>query len=325
MRARFLTTALFTLLTAVAALAQTFTVTSPTDGSFIGLTNKVKFTITGAVVEVTVDVVATGPGGVQFTATGRFTPDAEGRINSELNLNFNQGVPEGPYTILVTATEPGQTYAPITVNVTLDVTKPKFLQFNPINGTFVRGIVTIRASVLEPNFKEYRVTVDGQDIPNNTGTTLVGGVLTVLWDTNGIEFDGEKSISIELKDQALNTETRTFSVTLDRVSPVMNVVQPRSDIRLAPKSNVSVAIDIADGAPNSVHVTGIDVIARKLTGEYIGRVALSSFRNIGGNTNRWTGRLRYKSSLPKKFKLVVTGIDRAGNLAVTQEVIVEYR
>lgn len=324
MRTRLLTAILATLL-AAATWAQTLTVTSPTEGSFIGLTNQVKFSITGAVVEVRVDVVATGPGGVQFTNTGRFTPDSEGKINSSLNLNFNQGVPEGAYSILVTATEPGNTYAPVTVNVTLDVTKPKFLQFNPIDGTFIRGVVPIRVKVLEPNFKDYRVQIDGQDIPNNTGTTLVNGEFTVSWDTTGIQFDGTKTIQIRLRDQAENEENRNFDVTLDRVSPTVTIVQPRSDIKLAPRSSVSVAIDINDGAPSSVSVTGIDVVARTLAGDYIGRVSMRSFRNTGGNTNRWTGRLRYRSSLPRKFKLVVTTVDKAGNIAVTQEVIVEYR
>lgn len=313
---------------ASAAVGQTFTVTSPTDGTFIGLNNQVKFTITGAVFEVRIDVTANGPGGVQFTNTGRFTPDAEGRINSQLALNFNQGVPEGLYTITVTATEPGHTYSPATIGVTLDVTKPKFLQFNPIANTFVRGEVFIRVKVLEPNFKDYRVQVDGQDIPNNTGTSLdPNGEFLVRWDTAGIQFDGSKSISIRLRDEAENEENRTVSVNLDRIQPVVNIVQPRADVRLAARSNVSIIIDVTDpnGAGSSVHVSGIDVIARTMEGQFIGRGSMASFRSTGTNNLRWAGRIRYRSGLPKKFKIIVTAIDRAGNPAVSQEVIVSYR
>lgn len=322
---KILAVAVMGLLGTAFSIAQTFTVTSPTAGSFIGLNNQIKFNINGATLEVRVDVVATGPGGVQFTNTGRFTPDGENRINDQLPLNFSQGSPEGDYTIVVTATEPGNTYTPVTINVTLDVTKPKFLQFNPVANTFVNGIVPIRVSVLEPNFRDYRVQVDGQDIPNNTGTVLTGGEFVVNWDTTGIEFDGTKTISIRLRDQAENEENRSFEVILDRVSPVVAVVQPRSDVLLAAKSNVSVAIDIFDGNPSSVHISGVDVVARKLDGTFLDRVAVQSFRNTGGNTNRWTGRLRYKASRGKTFKLVVTVLDRAGNPATVQEVIVKYR
>ena len=80
------------------------------------------------------------------------------------------------------------------------------------------------------------------------------------------------------------------------------------------------------GSPNgTVDVTGIDVIARKLDGTYIGRVARESYRVSTGVTMRWSGRLRYKKSLPSQFKIVVSAVDRAGNTAVTQEVTVRYR
>lgn len=308
------------------ALGQTLTVTSPTNGSFIGLNNSVSFNVTGASAENVIRVTATGPGGVQFTNDGRFQPDADGKITNSLALNFNQGVPQGDYTVVVTASQNGTQYASVNINVTLDVTRPKFLQFNPIAGSFVRaGVVPIRVKVLEPNFKDYRVQVDNQDIPNNTGTSLVDDEFVVNWDTSGIEFDGAKTVSIRLRDQADNEQNVSFDVTLDRIKPTVVIVQPRSDIKLSPRSNVSVAVDITDGSTISTHVSGVDVIARTLEGATIGRVSVQSFRATQGPTNRWSGRLRYRSSFPKKFKLVVNVLDQAGNAAVTQEVIVQYR
>lgn len=325
MRARILI-ALFMLVMASVSLAQTFNVSSPTNGSFIGLTNSVSFSATGASAENIVRVTATGPGGVQFTNDGTFQPDADGKFSGSLSLNFNQGVPEGDYTIVVTATQNSVTYSTITINVTLDVTKPKFLQFNPIGGAYVRsGVVPIRVKVLEPNFKDYRVQVDSQDIPNNTGTTLVDGEFTVNWDTSGIQFDGTKTINVRLRDEADNEETTVFEVTLDRINPTVIIVQPRADIKLAPRAHVSVAIDVTDGSTNSTDVTGVDVVARKLDGTFLGRVALRTFTAASGPTNRWTGRFRWRSGLPKQFKLVVHVMDKAGNSAVTQEVIVTYR
>jgi hypothetical protein len=315
-----------TVLLSAAAQAQTFNVTAPTSGEFIGLTNTVSFNVNGASSQNKIRITATGPGSVQFTNNGDFTPDADGKINGTLSLNFNQGVPEGEYTIVVTAAQNNTVYATVTINVTLDVTKPKFLQFNPVSGAFVRaGIVSIRVNVLEPNFQDYRVQVDGQDIPNNTGTTLVNGEFTVNWDTSGIQFDGAKSISVRLRDQADNEESRTFDVTLDRINPTVIIVHPRAELRFAPRANISVAIDITDANVASTDVTGVDVIARTLEGQFLARVAVQTFRPTNGPTNRWTGRLRWTNRLPKKFKLVVHVIDKAGNSASTQEVIVQYR
>jgi len=310
-----------------AAQAQTLSVTSPTDNAFLGTTNQVKFLITGIFVGVNVRAVATGPGGVVFSNEGDFEPNAQGEIDNQLSLNIQQGSPEGAYTILVEAKRRADNsiIGSVTIPVTLDLTKPKFLQFNPINGTFVRGNVTINVRVQEPNFKDYRVQVNGNDIPNNTGTTLTNDEFTVLWNTGGIQFDGAQSIGIRLRDLANNEDNRTISVTLDRVAPSVTILQPRSDTTLRKRSNVSVAIDIVDVSSSSVDVTGVEVVAKTLGGVYIGHVARESFRGTSATTMRWTGRLRYRSHLPTSFKIVVNVTDRAGNVAVQQEVIVTYR
>ena len=307
--------------------AQTLSVTSPNNGDFLGTSNQVKFVITNVFVQVNVKVVATGPGGVIFTNEGDFSPDANGHIDNQLALNIQQGSPEGDYTIVVTAKrkDNNQVFGQITIDVTLDLTKPKFRQFNPINNGFVKGLVPITVEVLEPNFKDYRVQVNGSDIPNNTGTELTDGKFTVMWDTSGIQFDGSQSISIRLRDLANNEENRTINVTLDRIAPSVNIVQPCSDTSLRRGSNVSVAIDITDASNSSVDMTGVEVLARTDTGAYIRLVPRESFRSTGGNTLRWTGRLRYSSSLPQSFKIVVNVIDRAGNTSVQQEATVRYR
>ena len=323
---RFLLGALIVSICSLAG-AQTFSVTSPTDNAFLGTTNQVKFLITGIFVGVNVKAVATGPGGVVFSSEGDFEPNAQGEIDNQLTLNIQQGSPEGAYTILVEAKRRSDNsiIGSDTIPVTLDLTKPKFLQFNPINGTFVRGNVTINVKVQEPNFKDYRVQVNSNDIPNNTGTTLTNDEFTVLWNTAGIQFDGAQSIGIRLRDLANNEDNRTISVTLDRVAPSVTILQPRSDTFLRRRSNISVAIDIVDVSSTSVDVTGVEVVARTLSGAYICHVARESFRGTSATMMRWTGRLRFRNTLPTSFKIVVNVTDRAGNVAVQQEVIVTYR
>jgi hypothetical protein len=315
------------VLGAAMAGAQTLSVTSPNNNDFLGTSNSIKFLVTDIFVEANIKAVATGPQSTTFTSEGDFTPNSDGKIDSSLSLNIQQGSPEGDYQIVVTAKRKDNNvvFGTVTIDVKLDLTKPKFFQFNPLSGTFVKGVVPISAVVLEPNFKDYRVQVNSQDIPNNTGTSLIDDGFTVLWDTTGIQFDGSQSIQIRLRDLANNEENRTINVTLDRVAPSVAIIQPRSDTTVRRRSNISVAVDITDSSTTSVDMTGIDVVARTLGGAYLGRVARQSYRSSGGSTMRWTGRLRYTSSLPTRFKIVVSVVDRAGNVATTQEVIVEYR
>lgn len=314
---------LFAACAAFGAQAQTLTVTSPTEGAFVGSSNQVRFLIRNAIQEVTVKVVASGPGGGTTQVEGRFTPNSQGDIDNSLSLTFSPANPEGAYVLTITATEPDRTYTPVIRNVTLDRTKPKFLQVNPTDGAFVRGpVVAIGVELDEANVKEWRVQVNSQDIPNNTGDTEA---FTVNWDTSGIEVDGNQTITIRVTDQANNEITQTVNVTLDRVSPVVGIQYPRVDTSLRRRATVSVVVDIVDVSTSSIDVTGVDVVVMSLTGGFITRVARSSVRNSGSNTLRWSGRIRYRSSLPNQYKIVAMARDKAGNVAATQEVIVRLR
>jgi Flp pilus assembly protein TadG len=212
----------------------------------------------------------------------------------------------------------------VTLNVTLDRTKPKFLQFNPTDNAFVRGpIVPISVEVDEANVREWRVQVNNQDIPNNTGSTQE---FTVNWDTSGIELDGPQTITVRVKDEADNETTQTISVTLDRVSPVLTIQYPQQNTVIRRRSTVSVVVDLTDLSTQSIDVTGIDVLVKSLDGNttYL-RVARSATRTSGNNTLRWSGRIRWRYTLPTEYKIVATARDKAGNVAAIQEVTVRPR
>jgi hypothetical protein len=300
------------------AAAGTLTVTSPTEGAYLGANNNLKFQITGATLEVTINVNITGPGGTT-NIQKRFTPDSDGKINDQIAINFSQSSPEGAYSITVTATEPGNTYTPVTVNVNVDVTKPKFFDFNPVADSFVKGPnVPIIVQVVDANFKEYRVQVNNQDIPNNTGTSLdSNNSFNVNWNVDGILQDGAQTITITVKDLADNEETKTMTVTIDRIAPTTTIQYPRADTRVRPHSTIPVTVDVSDQSANSVSVTGIDVVIRDMNNNLIMRVPRTSFSN-----GRWMGRILSTTTLPKKFKLVATTTDRAGNVGVPQTTVV---
>lgn len=314
------------MLMAVLAQAQfTLQVTSPLEGDFLGFNNSVKFLVQNATEKTTIKVTATGPGGSTVIQQD-FLPNQDNKIDGSIALNFNESSPSGAYVIQVDAFDSGFTAAPVIRNVTVDVTKPKILEFNPIaNGSIKGPTVSIVVKLQEFNLKEWRVKIDGNDIPNNTGTTLDSNdSFEVSWTVSGFPTDGSHSIEITVKDKAENQSSKSFSIRLDRLPPSITIAFPRSDTQVRPNSDFSVIVDISDPNGGLIDITGVDVIIRKLDGSFLYRVPRVNFQPTGNGSFRWTGRVRKKSiSLPSSFKIVVNGIDRAGNPAIQQEVVVD--
>lgn len=307
-------------LVSTAAFAGTLTVTSPNDGDFLGRTNTIKFQLKQAVVKakVTATVSRDANPNETIVITQDFEPDTDGNVNGSMNLNFNPATPEGDYTILVTVTEPGNTYNNETRHVVVDTVLPKYLEFNPTTNSFVKGVVPIRVKLEEPNLKEWRVQVNSQDIPNNSGDQEV---FEVDWDSTSVQFDGQQTINITAKDKANNEASQSITITLDRVSPVSSILGPNPGTIIRPRSNIPVAINFADQFTGSLTVSGVSVELQDMDGHPIGLVARRSATAAGTNLN-WTGRIRWKKNLPETFKVVVTCRDRAGNVGVAQTITI---
>ena len=301
----------------VFSYAGTLTVTAPSDGQYLGLSNSLTFTITGAVQQVKVQAVVTSSAG-STTLRGTFNPDVDGKISNSLALNFSASAPQGDYTIVVSATEPGNTYASTTRNVKVDTLSPKLLQYSPVQNAFVKGNVKIGFKLQEQSLKEWRVTINNQDIPNNSGTSETD--FNLVWDSSGIERDGPQTISLASKDRADNPFNFSINVTLDRLAPNSTITFPRSDTPIRPGTDLTIIVDVADQFASSVDSTGLDVIVQRPDGVFITRPAKVSFAPQGSGSWRWIGKLRYRAGvIPNIFKLVVTSVDRAGNTGTRQD------
>lgn len=304
---------------AVASLvsAGTITVTSPTSGEFLGKSNNVSFNIRNAVSKVTVRVTATQVADPTITVSTQreFTPNVDGEIGGSIPLNLSSGLANGPYSLTVVATEPNASYNVVpAIPVIVDVKDPRFIQFNPISGNFVRGLVPISSLFDEENMKEWRVQVNNADIPNNTGSTTI---LSVLWDSTLETADGAKTITITAEDQAGNKASQSISVTIDRVAPTSTILAPTGAEIILPGSRLAVVAVIDDQFANSVDERTVDVTIEDTNGNFVMRVARRTIRN-NGNSLTWAGRIRDASKLPSEFDLVITAGDKAGNRATTQ-------
>lgn len=317
---RFWTT-LLTAAMAGYALAGTITVTSPANGDFLGQNNTIGFNITGSNQKVTVKAKATSvtDPAISITVQNDFTPPVTHQITGTLTLNFNASVPQGPYTLAVTATEQGNVYnVPPLLNLTVDTNAPKFINFNPLSNSFVKGIVPITASFQEANMKEWRVQVGGTDIPNNTGAT---NDLLVSWDTSGFQTDGQQSVTLKATDMANNSVSKSLSLTIDRLPPSIAVNSPLTGQTFRSGSNIPVVATVTDQFSGSIDTYAIQVNLTDMSDRVIAKVARSSATS-NGNSIVWTGRIRATMNLPSEFKIVFSAVDKAGNPATAETVLV---
>jgi len=299
------------------ASAGTLTVTSPTSDQFLGKNNSLTYNIRQAVVKGTVIATVVGPSGSTILRSD-YTPDTDGKASGSLPVNFSETAPQGSYTINVTVEEPGNTYTPVSIGVTVDTLTPKLLNFSPAQGAYVKGTVRVRFDLLEQFMKTWRVTVNNADIPNNSGTTETS--LSVDWNSTTLERDGTQTIQLAARDQADNAFNFSINCTVDRLQPSSSIDFPRGDTPLRPRTDINVVVTIRDQFTDSVDITGIDVVLQRTDGTFLGRAARRSFGAQGSNAWQYVGRIRHRSGkLPSSFKVVVTAVDKAGNVATRQE------
>lgn len=264
-----------------------------------------------------------------YTLDTEIEPDSDSNGSGSIPLNFATGTAEETYKIEVRARDlnDSTTYnADQDLFVLPDLTRPKFLSYTPLNGSFVKGTVMIRARIDEPNLRDWRVQVDGKDIPGGTGTSVDSrGEFSVAWNASAFPEDGVHTVNIRIRDRAGNDAGRTVNVTVDRIAPTVTIQSPKAGAVFAPGTTVTVVVDIKDAGPLSVNETGVDVIVRNSAGAFVTRVARVSFRIGTDGTLRWTGRIAWRPGVvPSPFTVFVTAVDRAGNGSTPQSVTCSY-
>lgn len=327
------------MLGACLAHAGTITVTSPARGSLadptlVGSSTSVAFSLrqmgqSEAKISITIrrqdnSIYST------IADAARVTPSTTNDDGSgTYNLTFLEGTPEQIFKVEVRAT-------PIQVGATTynadqdlyvlpDLTRPKILSVNPLNNSFVkRGIIPIKVRISEANLKDWRVQINNQDIPNNTGTTVDGlGYFTVNWDNRGIVLDGAQTATIRIRDNANNEATQSVTLTRDQNAPVVTIMAPANNSVISAGTSIDITVDITEFSSASIAATGVDVVVRTTAGVFIGRVARRSMTAVSATAVRWTGRIRWGSMpLPSTFKIEASAIDKAGNGPSKQTVTV---
>jgi len=307
------------------------TVTSPQNGDFVGQSASIKYQVSGADSEITVRATITedaNPANEVVLEESK-VPPPQGNITGELAWNPGKNYPGGLYHIKVEGfigkSTGGTLFETILLDVTLDPQEPKIIDFSPAEGTFVNGTVnfSFKTDEIAANVKEWKLTVDGNLAKTASGTSQ----FDVTYNFNPDVDDGPKTVLVSVKDLADNVTEKQYTITLDTREPGVVIKSPNSNVKVKPDSIVYVLLHITgettdeSTGSSSVDVTGIDVELRDMNDNFIKKVPRLEF-TVVADVLVWVGRFKVKG-LPNKFKVVVNVIDKAGNQADPQEVILE--
>lgn len=112
------------------------------------------------------------------------------------------------------------------VTVTVDNTAPTASIIAPLDGSFLKGVVSVEVNGTDTNFARMELYIGGGLLANFS----VGGVQTYAWNTP----DNETAYSLTLKvyDKAGNLETDEITVNVDNVIPTAEIRKPAGEAYL---------------------------------------------------------------------------------------------
>jgi hypothetical protein len=140
----------------------------------------------------------------------------------------------GQHTILLEAVDQLGNAAQAQVQVTVDNVMPVGEIMQPVNATYVRGVISIQVYSYDQDLESTKVFID-QVLQSGWGNET--GIHQLLWNTTTVQ-DGTHTINLSVVDQAGNTLEQTVSVIVDNTSPQVSIGAP------APSSNVNGTVNI---------------------------------------------------------------------------------
>lgn len=250
-----------------------------------------------------------------------FNPDSTGLVDGTIPVSLSSSLPEGTYTLTLSATDTTTTPAVTqTESVFVQLKSPTFLYVSPNDGSYTSKLIRVRALLKSSGIKSWKVQINGGDVANNTGTT---NTVSVDWDSSNVATDGPQTVTITATDLAGNSSTKSITVYIDRVKPTLTIAFPVSGVSLHLGTQLDVVVDVTTPTTAEINQSGLDVILKSVSGQYLYRVSRVSFRSINSTTQRWIGRaLTTGRPFPRQLIVVATATDNAGNTATPQQITV---
>lgn len=198
----------------------------------------------------------------------------------------------GQHTILLKAIEQAGNTAQIRVQVAVDNTMPLGEIMQPLNATYVRGVIGIQVYGYDQNLESTRVFIDQSLLHDWGNETLIH---QTNWNTTAVP-EGIHTITLTVVDKAGNTLKKTVTVIVDNTNPQVSISAP------ADSSTVDGTVSINFAATD----TNIDTILLYID---------NAVYNVTGQT-AYSWDSQQVGDGPHVIKLAAT--DKAGNTGQAQ-------
>jgi serine protease AprX len=143
-------------------------------------------------------------------------------------------LPDGPHTIKLLASDLAGNDAETSIVIVVDNTPPLAGINAPVDGAYVKDIISINVTGTDTNFNRMELYING--ILKQTWTE--SGTQTYDWNTHAYT-DGSCIIKLVVYDKAGNLETAETTVTIDNTPPSVTLISPSEDSVVSRTVNVT--------------------------------------------------------------------------------------
>ena len=130
-------------------------------------------------------------------------------------------LPDGQHTIKLSASDLAGNDAETSIVIVVDNTPPSADINEPLDGAYVKGIISVNVTGTDANFYKMELYISGI----LKRTWMEGGTQTYDWDTRA-DTDGSCTIKLIVYDKAGNILTIMKTVTVDNTVPFAEVIGP---------------------------------------------------------------------------------------------------
>ena len=196
----------------------------------------------------------------------------EENTTPNININFDQNVPDGTYTYRITAVANGVNADPVSGTFRVDCTKPTVAFTAPDPATAIQHnlAIALRGTADDINFEKVTITAKGVGadpvaVYESSNITVENNLVSI---DSGKFLNGQLLVTMTATDKAgnANTVTRTFTIdnpVPDLQAPIVNMTAKNNGADIVAGSNVNAEsgrLDIAVTATDNVGVAKINLL-----------------------------------------------------------------
>jgi thermitase len=139
---------------------------------------------------------------------------------------------DGNYTVKLVAFDWAGNKAEVSINISIDNTKPTANIAYPASNSYIKGTVNVNCTLADSKLENATLLLDGQFVANVTLTT------SYAWNTT-VSSDGSHRLILSVLDKAGNMATAQVTVVVDNHSPSGEILAPSNGAYVGGTVNVT--------------------------------------------------------------------------------------